>query len=190
VRYPKDDLLNILALESHRARSFVIGEDLGTVEHSVREEMQARNMMSYRVMWFEPSPPKYFPELALACVTNHDLPTIAGLWSGDDLKEQAEIGLETDEGAEAILRGRLRERAGVDEDAEVGDAIAGAYEALGKAPSRIKIATLEDATAMRRRPNQPGTIDERPNWSLRLPLSLEELEQAPLARRIARALRD
>jgi 4-alpha-glucanotransferase len=190
VRYPKDDLLNILALESQRARSFVIGEDLGTVEHSVREEMEARNMMSYRVMWFEPSPPKHFPELALACVTNHDLPTVAGLWTGDDLKEQAEIGLETDEEADAILRGRLRERAGAEEDTGVEEVIEGAYEALGEAPSRIKIATLEDATAMRRRPNQPGTTEERPNWSLRLPLSIEELERAPLARRIARALRD
>jgi 4-alpha-glucanotransferase len=188
VRYPKDDLLNILALESHRARSYVIGEDLGTVEPSVREEMAERNMLSYRVMYFEPSPPEHFPDLALACVSNHDLPTIAGLWTGTDMEEEKEIGLEVDEEAEAILRGRIRERAGVDDDAPVEEVVVGAHAALAQAPSMIKVATLEDALAVDRRPNVPGTTDERPNWSLRLPLSLEELEDAELPTRIARAL--
>ena len=188
VRYPKDDLLNILALESHRARAYVVGEDLGTVEPAVREEMRARKMLSYRVMYFEADGPERFPELALACVTNHDLPTIAGLWNGRDIADQQEIGLEVDEAAERGLRDRLQERAGVTTNAAVEDVIVGAYDALSSAPSRVKMATLEDATAMDRRPNQPGTLDERPNWSLRLPLSIGELQAAPLPKRIADAL--
>ena len=35
----------------------------------------------------------------------------------------------------------------------------------------------------------PGTITEWPNWSLALPVSLEELETAPLPWRIASGLR-
>ena len=64
------------------------------------------------------------------------------------------------------------------------------YEALARAPSMIKVATLEDALAVEARPNQPGTLDERPNWSMRLPLPIEELDETPLPERIARALGD
>ena len=63
-----------------------------------------------------------------------------------------------------------------------------AHEALAKAPSRVLIATLEDAAGVAKRPNMPGTVDEWPNWSLPLPLTVEELEESEQAAAIARAL--
>jgi 4-alpha-glucanotransferase len=62
-----------------------------------------------------------------------------------------------------------------------------AYEALGTAPSRFVVATLEDAALAERRPNLPGVVD-RPNWSIPLPRTLEQLRDDPLPRRIAAAL--
>jgi 4-alpha-glucanotransferase len=50
------------------------------------------------------------------------------------------------------------------------------------------MATLDDALTVAERPNLPGTITERPNWALALPLTLERLETNPLARKIASAL--
>ena len=43
VRYPLDDMLGILALESHRNRCMVVGEDLGTLpKASANEWLQRR----------------------------------------------------------------------------------------------------------------------------------------------------
>jgi 4-alpha-glucanotransferase len=188
VRYPARDLLNILALESHRAGAYIIGEDLGTVEAVVREEMAARGMLSYRVMWFEESEPRSYPPLALATVTNHDLPTIAGVWTGADLEEQKEV-LSAPSVAEGnALRARLQALVGCGDDAPVGTVIEKAYELLAAAPCKVKIATLEDALGVPHRPNIPGTTAERPNWSMALPQPIEELPKTPLAHQIAKTL--
>ena len=40
-------------------------------------------------------------------------------------------------------------------------------------------ATLEDAVEAHDRPNVPGTIDQRPNWSLPLPVPLDDLAADP-----------
>ena len=64
------------------------------------------------------------------------------------------------------------------------EAVEAAYRLLGESPSLVRVAALEDAALVEERPNVPGTVDERPNWSIPLPLALEELERAPMAERI------
>ena len=103
VRYPAEDLLDIVALESSRAQALVVGEDLGTVEDGVREAMAEHGILSYRLLWFEDDDPAEWPAEAMAAVTTHDLPTVAGLWTGADVEEQREHGTGTDEELE---RGR------------------------------------------------------------------------------------
>ncbi len=188
VRYPWRELLAILALESHRAQAFVVGEDLGTVEDVVRDELGARDVLSYRLLWFERSPPREFPECALAAVTTHDLPTVAGLWAGADLDELERLGLEPNHASTAKLRRRLRDWTGLDEDAPVSDVVVETYRVLAEAPSAVLAATLDDALCVEERPNVPGTTDERPNWSLALPKPLEDIEVDPTVAAVAAAL--
>lgn len=188
VRYPAEHLLAIVALESQRAGAVVVGEDLGTVEGGVRESLAARNVLSYRVTWFESDPPPRYPRLALAAVTTHDLPTIAGLWTGADLAEQQALGLSPNERAPRELVRRLAELTGLPESAAPAAVIEATHGLLADAPSALVTATLEDALAVVERPNMPGTSLERPNWSIALPEPLERLQTHPLALAIARAL--
>ena len=150
--------------------------------------MQGRNLLSNRLVLFEPRPTTEFPEQALAAITTHDLPTVAGLWTGFDLAEQRTILPTPNEEGDAWFRRRVSEATGRGPDTPVNEVIVAAHEALAKAPSRLVVGTLEDACAVPERPNLPGTIDERPNWRLALPLRLEEIEASPLALRVASAL--
>jgi 4-alpha-glucanotransferase len=188
VRYPADELLAIVALESQRAGATVVGEDLGTVEEGVRERLAAHGILSYRVAWFEERPPVQYPELAMAAVTTHDLPTIGGLWTGADLAELRRLGLVDNDAALDSTRARLAQLAGLADDAAVPDVIEAVHARLAQAPSLLVTATLDDALAVSERPNVPGTSFERANWSIALPLTLEALETASLPRRIAATL--
>lgn len=176
VRYPSAELLDIVALESVRAGAYVVGEDLGTVEDEVRKELAARGVLSYKLLWFEPDRPAAFPRQSMAAVTTHDLPTVAGLFSGSDLDAQRAAGVEPNEDSTNRIIERVAAWAGLDPAAIEPEAAARAcHELLGEAPSQVVVATIEDALGVEERPNLPGTIDEYPNWSIALPVPLEAI---------------
>lgn len=186
VYYPHHDMLNILALEAHRAGAYVVGEDLGTVEDEVRRDLAERNVLSYRVWWFEEQPPAAWPEAAMGAVTTHDLPTVAGVLTGSDLQAQLDIGAEPNEESSEALARKLSERAPGSSAEEV---VAAVYADLAEAPCYLLTATLDDVLAVEERPNMPGTTDAWPNWCIALPTPLEELEKAPQASTLAHTLR-
>ncbi len=188
VRYAAEDLLDIVALECHRADAYAVGEDLGTVEDHVRTELADRGVLSYRLVWFEDEPPPEYPAQALAAVTTHDLPTIAGLWTGSDLEHQRSIGVEPNEEGTRELRERLKKVARIGDDASVDEAITATYRALSGAPCLLLTAGLDDALGVEERPNMPGTTDQWPNWRIALPMTLEEIEADPRPRAVADAL--
>jgi 4-alpha-glucanotransferase len=189
VRYPYEDMLDIVALESHRAQAIVVGEDLGVVEAGVREAMAEHGILSYRLLWFEDDDPAQWPVEAMAAVTTHDLPTVAGLWTGADLTEQQQYRTGTDEELERGRAALLEHLGAVPSDATPAAAVEAAYRRLATAPSTLLSATLDDALAEERRPNIPGTTD-RPNWRLPLPVPTEELAEHPGVRAVAGVLAD
>jgi 4-alpha-glucanotransferase len=187
VRYPADDLLGIVALESVRAGAFVVGEDLGTVEDGVRETLAERAILSYKVVWFEPSAPPAYPAQSLAAVTTHDLPTIRGLWTGADVNQQRAVGLEPNEAGLAEMRERLQTMIEVDDAAPLEKVVEQTHRLLAEAPCAVVTATLDDALLVEERPNMPGTVVPS-NWSMALPKPLEDVESDPTALAVARSL--
>ena len=191
VQMPADELLDVLALESHRAEAFVVGEDLGTVPPGVRPALTDRGILRYRVLWFEDEHPNDWDELALASVTTHDVATVAGVWTGADARMQTEIGIDSDAEWHAQLRERILQRTGVAEDADAAEVSRAVHGVLGRSPAAVVVAQLEDALAVEERPNVPGTQrDVRANWSLALPVPLDELVSDPRVHAVADALRD
>jgi 4-alpha-glucanotransferase len=189
VRYNADELLAITALESHRAKAFVVGEDLGTIEESTRTQLADSRVLSYRLLWFEEDPPSKYPAQALAAITTHDLPTIAGLWSGSDLEAQKDLGLCPNEKGTMERLERLRKETGLEADADISKVVLILHEELASAPCHVITACLDDALMVQERPNMPATTEEkRPNWSIALPKSLEEIMSDPLVEEIGEKL--
>ena len=214
VRYPFEDLLGILALESQRHRCIVIGEDLGTVPDEVRAALEANDILSYRVLWFEREgdgsfkPPSAYPEAALAVVSTHDLPTLAGWWNGDDIRLRESLFPAAGTSIEALLDERAQDRhrlldalrrAGQLRDSPgnvppdrsaMTPALADAIEAfLATVPCTLMAVQLEDIFAVREQANLPGTIDEHPNWRRKLPLAVEAMRNDASWRALVAGLR-
>lgn len=189
VRQPTEELLAVLAIESQRAGAIVIGEDLGTVPAGVRRRLAAANVLSTRLAYFEDRPPARWPRKSVAAVSTHDLPTLAGTWTGADADDRAAAGLDPDRRALAGLRRRLERVGGLAGDAGPEDALLAVHRALAAAPSALALASLEDAALDRRRPNVPGASRaQRDNWSHALPLTLDQLERDGRVRRLAEAM--
>ena len=117
VRYRQEELFGILALESVRNRTVIVGEDLGVVPDGFRETMAAEGLCSCRLLWFERHDdgscraPDEYPRDAMVSITTHDLATFTGFWTGHDLLTRRAIGLFPDEPSyDRALENRRRER--------------------------------------------------------------------------------
>ncbi|PLZ01004.1 4-alpha-glucanotransferase [Burkholderia sp. WAC0059] len=209
LRYPFDDLLRLIALESWRHRAVAIGEDLGTVPPGLRERLASHGLHGIRVLWFEREgasfvPPGRWDANGIATTTTHDLPTVAGWWRGNDIDWRDRVGQtlpradgqnpaafeHAQRAAERAALWEAMQRAGVatagaavpPPDAAPVDA-ALAFVASGASP--LVTCPLEDLLGLADQPNLPGSVDEHPNWRRRLPVSVEALpDDAGFVRRV------
>ncbi|WP_242905452.1 4-alpha-glucanotransferase [Actinomadura terrae] len=220
VRYDRNALLGCLTWEAARVGAVVVGEDLGTVEPEVRDDLAARGILGTSLLWFEqdgqgrPKPPDRWRELSLATVGTHDMPPITGYLHGDHTALRDRLGLLTRPAADEADEHRqrladwlrlLHEHDLLDvPPGEILRALSGgstAYDErlvealhafLARTPARLIGVALADAVGERRTQNQPGTIDEYPNWRVPLagpggtPVLLEDLQTD---RRVRDALR-
>jgi (1->4)-alpha-D-glucan 1-alpha-D-glucosylmutase len=216
VGYPLEELMGVLALESHRHTCMVIGEDLGVVAPRMREAMQGGRLLSYRPLLFERSedgsfrPPAQWHPQALAVVSTHDLPTLRGFWQGEDIELSARLGLYPDQAAhEQQVLARAQDRARLllalqhegllpeganvqptslpDASQAFVDAV---YAYLARTPCWLVGVQLEDVTGQVLQVNVPGTTEDRfPNWRRRLSVGVEELASDARWGSLAAALR-
>ena len=185
--YPFEDLLRLLALESHRRRAIVIGEDLGTVPPGFRARTTAAGLAGMRVLWFEQTKagdfraPSRWGRRAAAMTTTHDLPAVAGWWRGRDIDWREQIGADADPAASRrdrardagrLWRAMLKSGAaqgrqpGPNQTDKVVDA---ALAHVAGADCDLALIAMEDVLGEVEQPNLPGLSDPHPNWRRRLP---------------------
>ena len=98
VAYPAEELYAVLNLESHRHRTIVIGENLGTVPPEVNRAMVRHGIRQTYVLQFaQRADPKRAiakpPRCSVATLNTHDMPPFAAHWRGRDVIERADMGL-------------------------------------------------------------------------------------------------
>lgn len=210
LRYPLNELLRLLALESHRHRALVIGEDLGTVPEGLQDELARRNILGTRVLLFEQRDgrfiaPRQWPRNALATTATHDLPSIKGWLAGHDIDWRIRAGHSSPGVLAADRAERQRERNALllalaengqlrEGEDEVETCLQASIGYIGSTPSALALLPLEDACGLDQQPNLPGPGEAHPNWRRRYPLPVRELLEQPLPRqrlaRLARARRE
>jgi len=189
VTYPAEELYGVLSRESHRHKTAVVGEDLGTVPSGVRASM-GRHAVARTWIFLGSLRPRakditaQVPSGALVTLETHDMVPLAGFLRGDDIETRMETGQLDPRGArrESAARRRLVARltclfGGPEDDpARAARAIlAGCLAYLARGAATIILVNLEDLLLERRPQNVPGTQSERPNWRRKITVSLEKL---------------
>jgi 4-alpha-glucanotransferase len=197
LRFPFDDLLRLIALESWRHRGIVIGEDLGTIPPGFGERLASAGILGIRVLWFQRRESRFLPpgawsQEAMATTTTHDLPTIAGWWQARDIDWRARLdmlGPNASEAGEREIRngertalwqsmseaGVLDAREGLQPPPLEHPPIEHAIAYVGMTPAPLAMIPIEDLLGLAEAPNLPGTIDQHPNWRRRMPGTVDSM---------------
>lgn len=215
VRYPFEDLLGLVLLESQRNRCLVVGEDLGTVPHRVRAAMEETRLFGCRLCFFERledgsfPPPEQYPPFSVASFSTHDLPTLEGFWQGRDLQVRESLDLfPSEEVRKKMLLGRTADQKALrtllpawgdvqeeddpgslpDEETRTRQRAAAVYRYLAASGSKLLAVSLEDLCGVPDQVNVPGTVTEHPNWRRKLPWDLETMKAHPRVQAILSAV--
>jgi 4-alpha-glucanotransferase len=153
------------------------------------------------VLWFqrdydEPGhplvPPEKWTSSAMASISTHDLPTVAGFLAAEHVRVRAELGLFDGPVAGEYSAAELERHQLVElmtqEGVPTDDLVAAFHALLAKAPSVLLLTSPQDALGEVRQPNLPGTVDQYPNWRIPLPVALEELFADEHVRAVVAAL--
>lgn len=215
VSYPLEDMIAIIALESERAGCAVIGEDLGTVPDGLRPKLNGANIFGCALMYFEQDDngnfiaPENYRASTLASISNHDFPTLAGYWQGEDFTWRRDLGIGADPTQLAADEGkRFADKCGLlhmlneqgllptgmnpeDPPEEMTEELSIALHGLlGSTRSLLAACQLEDLLGLSEQPNVPGTKFEQPNWQRKIPVTVDKLSENKAIVRHMQALHD
>jgi 4-alpha-glucanotransferase len=170
------------------------------VEDYVRQALAQFNILSYRLLYFERGPngsfkrPDEYPPLAIVSSTTHDLPTLAGFWTGRDIESRRAANLVDEAGYRAQWTSREQDKQQLlnvlhelqllpsnypdhirhvpELSGELHNAVIGF---LAATPAQVLVLNQEDLTKETEQQNLPGATWQYPNWQRKMRYTVEEL---------------
>ena len=204
VNYRAEELYAILCLESHRHKTILIGENLGTVPPPVNQCMQRHQFRKMYVLQYEQRPARKQllrlpPAKSVASLNTHDMPTFAAYWKGLDIIDRADLGLiaraELKQAREerkrmnaALLAFLRREGWLTGGKPNAKSVLKACLSFLAASSSETLLLNLEDLWLEERPQNVPGTFEERPNWQRKTRYTLEQIFRMDQVQRLLRTL--
>ena len=190
VRYHAEELYAILAVESHRHQSIIVGEDLGIVPSYVRPAMAKHGLSRMYILYYElaENNPNTFGHITpntVASLNTHDMPPFAAFWQAIDITEKKGLGLLDAKGARkesktrqrikaALIRGLRKKNLLRKADTGTRAVLQACLAFLSNSPAFFILINLEDLWLETQSQNVPGTGDKYPSWQRKTRYSLEE----------------
>ncbi len=191
VEYPFDALLAVVAIESARTGTIVIGEDLGLVPAGLRAKLAASGIYGLDVLQYMRTETGGFEDtsgarkLAAATFATHDTPTINGFFTAADARLRHSFGGLGD----AALKDAIADRNAAKETLSGANPVDEIHKRLARASSAIAAVQLDDIAGAKAQQNLPGTIAEYPNWRRTSPFSVQDIETSTAFARLGATMR-
>lgn len=180
ISYPFDALLAVVAIESVRSDTIVVGEDLGLVPEGLREKLAASGIYGMDVMQYMRTPdggfvdPSQTRDLAVCAFATHDTPTIAGFFRAEDARLRHQSGdMDAD-----TLKQTQADRKRAQDTLAISEPVPEIHRRLARSNAGMVAIQLDDIARRVAQQNLPGTVDTYPNWRLKAPFTVGEIAES------------
>jgi 4-alpha-glucanotransferase len=176
VRYPREELLAVIATCAALTGTTIVGEDLGTVPAEVEEALERWDVLGMyeEIFHTSTSPMPRIPARTVAGIRTHDMEPWASFVATHDLSG---------------YRRRLRRHLGRPAGRTRGDLLDAVLERLARSDSWLVTVDLDDLVEETEPHNQPGRVTDT-TWRRRNDRSLSAMLADPDVRRRLRVLGD
>ncbi len=193
VYYGYQELFAILALESHKNRCMLIGEDLGIVPEEIKVAMADYKIIGNDIFYFEREQNGEFKNIeelrenALLMIANHDVAPFIGWWKCQDLNIQHSLDLiASQHNYQQAIEERIHAKYHLlkwleleQEPADLNQLYHALVIKLAGSSARILCLQLDDLAGYETSINIPGTHLEYPNWRRKITLPLIDIFNQP-----------
>jgi 4-alpha-glucanotransferase len=179
VRYPREELLAVIAAQAATTDTTIVGEDLGTVPDEVREAMERWDMLGMYEEQFNlyDDVLKPIPARSVAGIRTHDMPAFAAAFAGDAT------------GGVYRYRRLIEAELGHPVGDRASDVLDAALERLARSDAYVVVGDLDDLVGETAPHNVPGQVLET-TWRRRLVQPASVVLTEPDVRRRLKRLRD